>query len=289
MMSKPVARVVTLATWLLMAVGAAILILNRPSAPPAALLVQRPQDSPTLAVPDPARQATIPGLFQGALLGAVDGQDFDQIPSYVRLLKAVRTMQPADFSARVTGRLNWADAIEHPDLWRGEFVRVRGLVGKIGAVKILNGDPGFEDVYRGYLAQPDVSRPDTSELVAFDFVDVPPPMVAKKDILDIEGIFYRTVRYESEGGPMLTVPWLIVRNVSVYAPPVVHETLSSLSWKLGLVLLVSVGAVMLVLRWSQRQRPRHAGLPPAGTSMRELMESRLRAERKPPQTRNKPE
>jgi hypothetical protein len=233
-----------------------------------------------LAEPSGDRQAVVAGLFQGALLNSADGTDFGAGPAYVRLLQHVQAMPAADFSSRVTGRLNWEDALAHPAQWRGEFVRVRGLCAQIDAVKVRGGE-GLEDVYRGFIGQPDGN----SEIVAFDSVVPPVEIAPNKDVLDVEGVFFRTVRYESKTGATREVPYLIVRNLSVYQPPVVHLSTSRLLLRIGLVAAAAVATAALMLYFSSRRRP---PIPRVGSpGIREMFEKRVRDDQlhaKPPKT-----
>jgi len=229
-----------------------------------------------VARPSGDREALVSGLFQGALLSARDGADFAETPGYRRLLYHVRAMSPAAFSARVSGWLDWTDAVAHPDRWRGEFVRVRGVVGSLGAVKLHGLDAGIEDVYRGFIAESD-----GSEMVAFDLVD-PPPKVqvdsSVKDVLDVEGVFYRTVAYESRTGELREVPYLVARTLQVYEPHTRRPSTWVVVLEVGGVALVSIGAGLAIARWGGRGRKREA----TQAGFREMFEARLREGRDPP-------
>jgi len=194
------------------------------------------------------RTELLAGLFQGALRDAIDGTDFEETDSYDRLIYHVRAMPEAEFAAQVTRRLDWADAVARPGMWRGEFVRFRGLVASLEAVKLRHAGDGPEDIYRGFVAQPD-----SSEMVAFDYVGVPPLVDARRDVIDIEGVVYRTVRYESKTGEVREVPYLIVRSLEVYRGA--SEAQSPwLGWKLLVAVLASLVVALLFLRWSSRRR-----------------------------------
>jgi len=240
---------------------------------------ERPAD---LARPAEERDSLIAGLFQGALLNAVDGVDFAETPSYRRLLYHVRSMSPEEFSSRVTGRLDWADSVSHPERWRGEFVRVRGVAASLEPVKLHGLDAGIEDVYRGFLAETDVS-----EVVAFDHVEKPPPVrvdESVKDVLDVEGVFFRTVRYESRTGQMREMPYLIARNVSIFHPAAGRPSTTVLALQVLGIVVASVGVGVAVARWNNRKQPRKT----APTGFRELFEARLRHGGGPPGKDDKP-
>jgi len=272
-MRVPANRVISI-LGVLIAIGALGIWMSREA------FLQKPRTAPTelsrLAEPSGDRQAIVSGLFQGALVNAADGTDFSAGPAYVRLLEHVQGMSAEDFSSRVSGRLDWEDAVAHPAQWRGEFVRMRGLCAQLEPVKVRGAGEDLPDVYRGFIGQPD----GLSEVVAFDAVVPPGPVEINKDVLDVEGVFYRTVRYEARTGVMREVPYLIVRNLSVFVPPVTSLSTGALLLRIGLVAAVAVAAALLMLRLSARRRPPIASA--GSTGIREMFEARAREGRLDP-------
>jgi len=202
------------------------------------------------------RAALLNGLFQGTIRDAVDNTDFTETPSYDRLIYHVRAMPQEEFSGQVTRRLDWADSVARPDLWRGEFVRVRGIVAALEPVRLRHAADNVPDVYRGFLAEPD-----GSERVAFDYVGMPPQVTTERDVIDIEGVYYRTVSYESKVGGQEVMPYLIARDLKLYrrpADPLTHFE----GWKLGVVIAASVGLALVALRLGSRRRQRRTQSPP---------------------------
>ncbi|HZM01192.1 MAG TPA: hypothetical protein VFD43_13175 [Planctomycetota bacterium] len=235
-----------------------------------------------LARPMGDREALVAGLFQGALLSAQDGVDFAETPGYRRLLYHVRAMSPAEFSERVTGWLDWPDAVAHPALWRGEFVRVRGVAAGLEAVRLHGLDAGIEDVYRGFVAESD-----GSEAVVFDLVERPPKVrvdESVKDLLDVEGVFYRTVKFESRTGELREIPYLVARTLTVHAPATGRTAPLVVALQVLGVIVVSVFAGLAIARWAGRGTRRNAGQ----AGFREMFEARLRDGRQGPDQGGKP-
>jgi len=226
-----------------------------------------------VAHPSGDRQALVAGLFQGALLNAGDGQDFAETPSYRRLLYHVHSMPEADFSSRVSGWLDWTDAMAHPEQWRGEFVRVRGVIASLKAVKLHGTDAGLEDAWRGFLFEPDGSEP-----VAFDLVVTPPDLrvdTAVKDTLDVEGVFYRLVKYDAVDSSGATVqrevPYIVARRLAkVQAAPPPQSPRVVLLEVLAVAAVSVVAALILSRRAGRSRRAR----PQAG--IRQMFDARLR-------------
>jgi hypothetical protein len=156
------------------------------------------------------RRESFSVLFEGALRDSENGSDFAETPGYFKLADLLESYTPEDVSSRAQGFLDVAEVMKEPDLYRGTFVRVRGVVAVIYTQKLhpLASDRG--DVVRGVITQPD----GVSGAVAFDLFARPPGELDKhKTVVDIEGVLYRTVRYEREMKP---VGW----EVQVHRQPV---------------------------------------------------------------------
>jgi hypothetical protein len=161
-----------------------------------------------------ARRAKLATLFEGSLTDTQNGDEFRESPGYWRLLQLLTSFSPEEVSQRVTRRLDYAGVMREPDAWRGEFVKMRGVTAAMYAVKLKSKVFGIEDVYRGFLTDADGENG-----IVFDLPAPPPEFVMRRTPIDIEGILYRTARYENEKGKMLVVPYLLARNMWVVANP----------------------------------------------------------------------
>jgi hypothetical protein len=250
----PKGRFLLLALALVMVISMLLLAEQRmDAARRQAELVEQQKSAPPLLED---RTALLNGLFQGSIRDGVDNTEFGETPSFDRLIYHVRAMPKEEFSKQVTRWLDWKAAMENPQLWRGEFVRVRGLVGKLDPVKLHHGADDT-DIYRGFIGQPD-----GTDMVAFDFVDKPPNVDLKRDVLDIEGVFYRTLTYESVSGEKRTIPYLIARDVKIYESPADPLTRFE-GWKFGAVIAASVAIALVAVRFGGRRRRRKQAAPAA--------------------------
>jgi hypothetical protein len=277
-------RLVVLGGTFLLALGMLLYFQAQRAGDPGAT-AEKARSKLALAVPVEDRQPIISGLFHGALATVTDGTDFTETPGYVRIIDHVRAMPPEDFASRITGALDWKAAVENPARWRGEFVRYRGLLADIYPVKLHTPVEGLEDVYRGFAAQPD-----GSEMVAFDLVEKPDSMDRTRDVVDIEGVFYRSAQYEGRSeepgkpGQIREVPYLIARRVTIYDPDAGRAPWYYTAAKIGAVMVASIIGVMIFLRWSSRRR---APSRQQGAGFREMFEERLRADKNSPPDRDK--
>ena len=147
-------------------------------------------------------------LYEGALLGAADATDFDETNGYRRLIEIAERYSDADLAARAERRLDIASAMAHSDEWRGEILRVRGLILDVRPERLGRPIDAHEDVYRALVVEPDAS-----EGVVVDFLEKPPELELERDVVEFEGIFFRTVRYESRRGTPREAPYLIARSI----------------------------------------------------------------------------
>ena len=162
--------------------------------PPTPIVIQGPLDT----------------LFEGALVGAVDGEGFSETPGYRKLVESVSHHSEAELIEKARTELDHTASLAAPDKWRGAIVHVRGLVAGIDAVKLSSpiGEEG--DVYRAIITEAD-----GTEGVVVDFAQHPPVVELQYDVVDVEGVFFRTVQYENRKGEIVTAPYLIARNLRV--------------------------------------------------------------------------
>ena len=221
-----------------------------------------PQDEES--VPIETRLAT---LFEGALADSKNGEPFAETPGYAKLLSSLAAYAPAEVTQLADADLDHAGVMADPDRFRGEFVRVRGLIAYIEAHRLDRPVLGAVDVYRGV-----VTKADGSEGVWFDMLEPPPAVDLEEDVVDIEGVFYRTVRYENRKGQEQQAPWLIVRNFTRPEPESLPRTGPSSPIKyvlIGAVLAYLGGRLIVFLRQQSKQRTRSE--PREGTSIRQMM------------------
>lgn len=228
-----------------------------------------------------ARIAAQGTLFEGALREPPVAQGFEQSSGYAKMLDSLKRIRPEQVAERATLRLDWNSLATDPDPWRGEYMRVRGIVADIWAERLES--PVFEhtDVWRGMLTDAD-----GDEGVVFDFLERPANADAlRREAVDLEGIFYRNVAYTAENGTQRTAPWLLAKNLSVVPAAAESAYKATLADNALLILAVLAFAVfggrVLVSATRSRRRAPATIAPPQ--SIREVLEAnRRRAGIRPP-------
>ncbi len=225
--------------------------------------------------------------FQGALADTENGQGFVETSGYRHLLEQVASFSPEELRERSRHLLDPEAVMLEPDLWRGRFVRLRGVPSDIWAVKLRQPVAGISDVWRGtmIIEQESVRRGDDrirNEGVMVDFVSAPTGFEAGRDAVEVEGVFYRTVGYENERGQPAVAPYLIGRTLRVVEGR--HEEKRFLRDHTG-TLLIGMAVVfglarllMYVFQRRSRARPRPAARP-ASTDFHSMFENARREDR----------
>jgi hypothetical protein len=103
----------------------------------------------------------------------------------------------------------------------------------------------------------------------------PPVVDLKEDVVDLEGVFYRTITFENKKGQTQEAPWLIVRNFTRPDPKTLKRHFSwSTGATFGAVLLVAVlayFAVRLIVFLRQQSKQRTRSEPRQGQTIRQMM------------------
>lgn len=215
------------------------------------------------------RRRTNSLAFEGALNDTVNGDGFIETPGYRKLIEIVASSRPEDVSQRAT-YFDHAAAMLQPDMLRGEYVRQRGLLGGLFAYKLDVPVHDIADVWRGTISQPDGEL----ETTVFDLVSDPPPLELQRSVVEVEGVLYRTVAYESTTGARREAPYLIVRNVHVLSDKTPQGGPSKLA-----ITAAGTGAIAAYLLLRRGMRKRNTRGPRKAPGFKQLFEDSRSAER----------
>src|SRR5262245_39354256 len=98
-----------------------------------------PQDAPAppegttpVRVPPEEAARRLESLYEGTLVGVKDGSDFEETPAYRRLLEILGGYREDELRAKNPRTFDRAAVSADPDAWRGELVRIHGLVATGG-------------------------------------------------------------------------------------------------------------------------------------------------------------
>lgn len=237
------------------------------------------------------REAYLATAFEGALRDQDDGAPLQDTTGYRKLLEHIAKYDAEDFSARTQRPYDHAAAVADPAAWRGQFVRVSGLLGEIWAEKLSRPVAGRENSWRAQIGSGD----EFSDQAILEFIDRPFPEATLKDLrwsaVEVEGIFYRSASFDSEfvdgKGRTIeatwTVPWIFVRNIRLLdgsASPTRTFLNDHPMLILGVLAFVIFGGRLLV-SWVQSRR-RVQRRPKAQPGIREMFEQKLREKGLPP-------
>jgi hypothetical protein len=163
-----------------------------------------PAPLPALGLSADEQEVRLSTLFEGALRDTENGQDFRETEGYRKLLSL--TANATDSDTVASRAYDFVAAAAAPDLWRGEKVHLNAIVGDIWAERLADPLLGRRDVWRmiatngEYIDDSEPAKPSSTSLGAVVFIDFldRPNFDPEHEAVDIEAVFYRTVRYESQ-------------------------------------------------------------------------------------------
>jgi hypothetical protein len=203
-------------------------------------------------------------LFGPELFEVKDWTDLAEEPQWRRAVEVMAKLDPQFIDEHLSFKLNrhFEDVMADPAAYRGRFVRMHGVVApkSYGAKKLEKPIAGRIDTYRGQVTDDEVDSP----MVFFDVLDRPADFDVGYDEVDIDGIFYRTVTFESRDGKTRKCPWIVGRTVNIAKKPVVAPPSAGIGPAAALTafLAIVIAIVYLVRRGRPAKAP--AGARPAG-------------------------
>ncbi len=220
------------------------------------------------------RSLRLSTLFEGALADSHNGAGFVETEGYRHLLETLSNYPIDQVEKLATTKLDWKAATTDPDAWRGEFVWTRGVIANRWAERLRSPVFGAQDVYRVILTDGDAS-----EGVVVDMLEEPPAVAFRSDPVDVQGIFYRTVRYAAVGyKDDLVLPYVLAKSMRAIERP--KRSAGGILREHGPAALagmaLAIGAARLLIYWFQRRSQRPRAAPRAATvGFKKMFEKRL--------------
>ncbi len=195
-------------------------------------------------------------LFPDLMREATDGADFSETVAYLRALRELKQFSVADFAARPKAEIDYAQALADPAAYRGKLVHRRGIIAWRRAEKLKDPEQaGISDVYRGVLTDTDAS-----DGIAFDLPEPPPDIESHRDLVEVEGVFYRTVTFENDAGKKITVPYLLCRTLKIVDPSTLKKSFDSTPNAFGIA-IIAMGLMWFLYRvFTLKTRPVVTGI-----------------------------
>jgi hypothetical protein len=232
---------------LLLVVGGVVCAQGAPQTPAAA--------PPAAPAAQPAPPPQLSTLWDGALVDSANGDAFGESAGYRKLLQNLKAMSAEEAASHTATSLDYAQALKDPASLRGQWVKVRGLLVQVDAERLDLPLDGAEDVWRGWVSDTDGSDP-----VAFDILQRPAGIELQKDLVDVEGIFYRTVKYETQKDAVKEVPYILAQRVTRVDQATLERHGVADGWALVLIILalgfIGMRAVM-IMRNQKRGNRQH--------------------------------
>jgi hypothetical protein len=273
--------------WAVIALGAIVIayVATRKPDEPSAPVFQKAPSAKTGTSPAAieasqrdldARRSVAEKLFGPEIWQVKDWEDFDEAPEYRRVVEAMANLDPKFIEDNLAFSLNlyFDDVKKDPSTYRGQFVRMRGIVHhSFGAKKLDKPIAGRIDVYRGLITDP--GDDDELPVAFFDMLDRPPDFDKGYEAMELDAVFFRTVRYETKNGKIRSAPWLIARTITPIQRQKDGTTPVGGLAVMTAFLALSFAIVYLV----RRGRPKSRAVPAAPAGFRSMFERKLSTER----------
>ncbi len=267
-----------LGAWYFMAQHAAsVAEVERAKANEAAAQAIAPTRPLTDAEKDARRTAQLSKL-EGTLSDTENGQSLTlQTPGFDRLLGLMHRFTPEEIAQRAKVDFDWALVMRDPDAWRGEFMRVRGVLRTLVAIKLERPVQGHTDFWRAILTDQE----------NFFFVDMleRPTGVAEGDAVDVDAVLYRTALSVARDDKKHEDPLMVARDMR-RVPAAVDTGFAAFLKEHTLPIFAALAFLVfgVVLLFSTvRQGKKHQRRSPATAgSFQELFDKQLREEGKAP-------
>ncbi len=244
---QQVRQIVILGVMLLMAVALITLYPTLIRARNSAFRTASNPPPPSLeGPPAPPSSPLPPGavILHGALKDVKDFTPLEAVesePAYRKLVEHVASLSEEALPSSSEGEIAYATYLSYAPELRGRIFRVRGeAMKKIEAVRLADPIAGREDVYRVFIWDEGLE----SGFVC-DLVDRPVTDLSLRDPVQIEGMFYKVVRYLNRKNQLRDVPLLVARSFGV-PPPAVATPRHGGSPLLVLAVTVGIAATLLI-------------------------------------------
>ncbi len=246
MQSKEIRQIVILAAFFL--VAASLLFLYPLASQKWRETRDKISEAPPPAVeeaPAPPPSPLPPGavILHGALKDVKDLTPLEGVElegPYQKMVDNVLSLTEEAISSSCEGELPYGTFLKYAPELRGRVFRLSGIPGRVTPVRLLDPIQGHEDVYRIVLMEFEATAAFICDLVTrtrlFD---------TRWDRIEIEGMFYKVVRYESEQGQIRDAPLLIGRTYREMTLPSTAAESAKLFW-VKIVIIIGILAAVTV-------------------------------------------
>jgi hypothetical protein len=207
---------------------------------------------------------SLPGLRRDVFASVEDDtvlRGGDEHDAFFRALAVLSELDEQSPGTPTPTDVGFVQLFRQPEAYRGEWIRVRGIVRRALPITTPTNDHGIAQLHQLWL-QPE-GRPD--DLLAIDVLQLPPgfPTGAKVETpVTIDGIFFKRWAYHAEDG-IRTAPLILARTV-VWTPEVEPAAAPSrfggyreLDMILAAGLVLGVVGIVIWMTRAGRQRSRH--------------------------------
>jgi len=179
-----------------------------------------PQVSPVPAAPAPDSEPS-PSDTEGflseferlSLVTVVDQRMPLERGPFMFLLEKVARADPKELESYADPRITYTNFAVAPERCRGHVCRVQGKLMRVAGSGVDATEAGIEKLYEGQIID------NNWHWYSFYVIDEPLGFAAHRDLVELVGVFYKVIVYETRAGGLMPTPLIIARQIKPYTDP----------------------------------------------------------------------
>lgn len=194
--------------------------------------------------PPPPASPLVPGavILDGALQEVKDATPLHDVykePAYLKMIRNVSMVKEEELRSRAEGNVAYATFLKYAPELRGRIFHLMGeSMQEVMPVRLADPVDGREDVYRVYMWDEGIEAG-----FVIDLVDRPRETLQERDPIELEGMFYKIVRYKPQKGADRDVPLFVARSFR-RLPREAQSQKTSSQFIFEVVLVIGIVAVL---------------------------------------------
>jgi hypothetical protein len=220
-------------------------ILGIAKAPPPAPVVTDAPPPP----PSPLPPGAV--ILDGALAGLKDLTSIHDAygePAYLKVLRNVLLLSEEALRARAERGVTYGTFLKYAPELRGRIFHLAGeAMQDVLPVRLADPVEGREDVYRIFMFDEAIQAG-----FAVDLVDRPRESLALRDPIEVDGMFYKVVRYQNTRGDDRDIPLFVARGFR-RIPPVPESGKTTGQQVFEVILGIGIVAILGSAYWMTRK------------------------------------
>lgn len=132
---------------------------------------------------------------------------------FMFLLKKVASADPQELESHADPRITYTNFAVAPERCRGHVCRLHGKLMRVASSGVDVTEAGIGKLYEGQIIDNDW------HWYSFYVIEEPIGFAAHRDLVELVGVFYKVIVYETRAGGLMPTPLIIARRLKPYTDP----------------------------------------------------------------------